>query len=100
MRTLFLDKPAPRSRWWVWVLAAAAVVEAAALSAYMLRPAAPAIEQGYLAPAQQCAQRGQAAYGARGEWPVTADGRDAATLVASRCTLDPEAFRAPLTAGH
>lgn len=94
MRTLFLDKSSrPTSRKWVWVVAALALIEATALAAYVMRPVPKGIEVDLASPKDLCISRGTAEHEARHEWPQTADGRDAATLINARCTLDPEAFR-------
>ncbi|MEK8031696.1 hypothetical protein AACH06_12790 [Ideonella sp. DXS29W] len=93
MRTLFIDKSRPTSRKWVWIVAGLAVIEATALAAYVLRPAPKGIEVDLSSPRELCVSRGSAIFEARGEWPQTNDGRDAATLVGARCTLDPESFR-------
>lgn len=94
MRTLFLDKSSrPTSRKWVWVVAALALIEATALAAYVMRPVPKGIEVDLASPRELCVARGTAIHEARHEWPQTADGRDAATLINARCTLDPEAFR-------
>lgn len=94
MRTLFLDKTKrPTSRKWVWVVAALALIEATALAAYVMRPVPKGIEVDLASPRDLCVARGTAAHQARHEWPQTADGRDAATLINARCTLDAEAFR-------
>ncbi|WP_374569432.1 hypothetical protein [Ideonella sp.] len=93
MRMLFLDKTRPTSRKWVWAVAGLALVEATALAAYVMRPAPKGIEVDLATPREQCVTRGAAIFEARGEWPATADGRDAPTLVNARCTLDPESFR-------
>jgi hypothetical protein len=94
MRTLFLDKSSrPTSRKWVWVVAALALIEATALAAYVMRPVPKGIEVDLASPRELCVARGTTVHEARHEWPQTADGRDAATLINARCTLDPEAFR-------
>jgi hypothetical protein len=93
MRTLFLDKSRPTSRKWVWVVAGLALIEATALAAYVLRPVPKGIEVDLASPKELCVTRGASIFEARREWPQTADGRDAATLINARCTLDPESFR-------
>ena len=94
MRTLFLDKPTSRisTRQWLLIGAGLAALEAAALAAYLLRPAPVTISTALATPQAQCEERGSVDYRSRNEWPSTADGRDARTLVRARCTLDAQAF--------
>lgn len=94
MRTLFLDKPTSRisTRQWLLIGAALAALETAALAAYFMRPASETITSGITNPLGQCEARGTDDYRSRNEWPRTAEGRDARTLVSARCTLDPQAF--------
>ena len=94
MRTLFLDKPTSRvtTRQWLLIGAGLALVEAAALAVYFMRPAPATIAVSAASPLAQCEARGAEDYRSRHEWPRTADGRDAQALVGARCTLDPQAF--------
>ena len=92
MRTLFLDKARPGTRRWVLLVAALALVETVALTAYVLRPVPPSIDQPLASPRQRCATLGEQQFARSGEWPTLHDGRDARTLVQSRCTLDPASF--------
>ncbi|MFZ5548315.1 MAG: hypothetical protein ACOZJX_06450 [Pseudomonadota bacterium] len=93
MRTLFLDKARPSTRRWVTLIAGLAVIEAVILAAYVLRPVPTSIDTALASPEQQCAARGERQHSDSGEWPATRDGRDARTLVQSRCTLNPDAYR-------
>lgn len=93
MRTLFLHKARPSTRRWVLLVAALALVEGVALTAYLLRPVPASIDQALASPQQRCQARGEQRLAQAGEWPTTQDGRDARTLVHARCTLDPDAFR-------
>jgi hypothetical protein len=94
MRTLFLDKPTSRitTRQWLLIGAVLAAIEAAALAAYFMRPAPATLAASAASPQAQCEARGADDFRSRNEWPRTADGRDANTLVTARCTLDPQAF--------
>jgi hypothetical protein len=92
MRTLFLDKAHPSTRRWVLLVCALALAEAVALTAYVLRPVPASIDQPLASPRQRCASLGELQFAQSGEWPTLYDGRDARTLVQSRCTLDPASF--------
>jgi len=95
MRTLFLDKPTSRftTRQWLLIGAVLALIEGAALAAYVYRPSDPAIPVDAGSPVKQCQLRGERDFTGRGEWPVTGDGRDAGAVVSARCALDAQAFR-------
>jgi hypothetical protein len=95
MRHLFLDKPTSRitARQWLLVALVLALLEAAAFTAYVMRPADRGLSVGLASPQAQCVSRGAAQFEVRREWPITLDGRDARTLVESRCTLDPGSFQ-------
>jgi hypothetical protein len=93
MRTLFLDNARPSTRRWVLLIAGLAVVEAVILAAYVMRPVPASIDAALASPHQQCEARGEQQLAGSGEWPTTREGRDARTLVQSRCTLDNESFR-------
>lgn len=93
MRTLFLDKARPSTRRWVALIAGLAAIEAVILAAYVLRPVPASIDAALASPEHQCAARGERQHADSGEWPTTRDGRDARTLVQSRCTLDAESYR-------
>jgi len=94
MRLLFLDRPTSRitARQWLMIAFALALVEAAGFAVYMMRPAERGLSVALATPRDQCVARGIAQYDVRREWPRTQDGRDAATLIESRCTLDPASF--------
>jgi hypothetical protein len=95
MRTLFLDKPTSRftTRQWLLIGAVLALIEGAALAAYVYRSTDPDIPVDLGSPMKQCQARGARDFSARGEWPATRDGRDAGAVVSARCVLDTEAFR-------
>jgi hypothetical protein len=86
MRLLFLDRPTSRitARQWLMLAFALALVEAAGFAVYMMRPAERGLSVALSTPHDQ--------YDVRREWPRTLDGRDAGTLIESRCTLDPASF--------
>lgn len=94
MRLLFLDKPTSRitTRQWLLIALVLALAEAGAFTFYRMRPADHVVRIGLSTPHEQCTARGEAQYEVRREWPMTGDGRDARTLIESRCTLDPESF--------
>ncbi|MGM9486787.1 hypothetical protein [Ideonella sp. YS5] len=95
MRLLFLDRPTSRitARQWLMIALALALVEAAGFAVYVMRPAERGLSVGLSTPHEQCVARGIGQYEVRREWPRTMDGRDAGTLIESRCTLDPASFQ-------
>ena len=95
MRYLFLDKPTSRlsARQWLAIGLGLALVEVAGFTAYVMRPVDRGLTIGLADPHSQCVARGTAQFDVRREWPTTQDGRDAHTLIASRCTLDPGSFQ-------
>lgn len=95
MRHLFLDKPPSRftTRQWLVIAGLLALAEVVGFTIYVMRPADRGLAIGLADPQHQCMARGSAQFEVRREWPTTSDGRDARTLIASRCTLDPGSFR-------
>jgi len=95
MRLLFLDRPTSRisARQWLMIGFVLAMAEAAFFAVYVMRPADRGLAVGMATPHEQCVGRGVAQFEVRREWPRTVDGRDARTLIESRCTLDPDSFQ-------
>lgn len=95
MRLLFLDKPTSRitARQWLLVALVLALLEVAAFTVYVMRPADRGLAITLATPHAQCVARGIGQYEARHEWPSTHDGRDARLLIESRCTLDPGSYQ-------
>jgi hypothetical protein len=95
MRLLFIDRPTSRftARQWLAIALVLAVAEAAGFAVYMMRPTERGLSLGMATPHEQCVARGVAQFDVRREWPLTNDGRDAGTLIESRCTLDPASFQ-------
>ena len=95
MRLLFLDRPTSRitARQWLMIALVLAALEAAGFTWYVMRPTERGLSIGMSTPHEQCVARGVAQFDVRREWPRTLDGRDAGTLIESRCTLDPASYQ-------
>ena len=95
MRLLFLDRPTSRitARQWLMIALVLAALEAAGFTWYVMRPTERGLSIGMSTTHEQCVARGVAQFDVRREWPRTLDGRDAGTLIESRCTLDPSSFQ-------
>lgn len=95
MRHLFLDKPTSRfsTRQWLAIALVLGLAEVVGFTVYAMRPVDKGLAFGLADPHHLCVARGSAQFEVRREWPMTSDGRDARTLIASRCTLDPGSFQ-------